>query len=94
MESGTWRAFDKDTLMTNGLEKGSWGNKPSHTPAVEGLSLGSPAGRGRVDKVSHRNSQQGGAIVGLGHVGGNTMAGEPRAGAVFLEDHQPRSGTL
>lgn len=40
-----------------------------------------------MDKVSQRNTQQGGVC------GRDTMAGEPRAGAVSLEDHQPRSGT-
>lgn len=80
MESDTWRAFDKDMLMTNGLGKGSWGNKPTVTFPMEGLSLGSPAGRGRVDMVSQRKTQQGGAMVGCGR---DAMVGEPRVEQYF-----------
>lgn len=81
MESDTWRAFDKDMLMTNGLEKGSWGNKPTVTLPMEGLSLGSPAGSGRVDRVSQRKTQQGGAMQGC--VGGMQWLESPEWSSIF-----------
>lgn len=53
---------------------------------MEGLSLGSPAGRGGVGEVSQRETGQGGVTVECER---DAMVGESRAGAgaVFLEDH-------